>query len=196
MRERAFRATSRTCGVLAVSLVAPSARAETGTPVDPLGARATTTEATPAAEPVAPSFPRVRYALAVEPAFGVSGGSFYNQLVGARVDYRFTEQLSLGPYVGYANLKGHDGRAHNVLVDLQLEYRPELTSNGTFGVPLRFATGYLPDNGPVFRLSAGVAYALTRNVSIVVDPFAPTFWIIRNRTVISLGCGVEISYAP
>jgi hypothetical protein len=116
--------------------------------------------------------------------------------VGARVDYRFTSTLSLGPYLAYANLKGQDGRTNNALASVQLEYRPSLATGSSFGVPLRFAPGYLPQNGPVLRLSAGLSYSLSPHVDLVVDAFTPTFWVIKNRTVVSLGAAVELSYAP
>jgi hypothetical protein len=149
-----------------------------------------------AATPPETTWSKVRLAVQAEPAFGVSGGSFYNQLVGARVDYRFTDKLSLGPYLAYANLKGPDGRANNVLPALELEYRPSLGSGSSFGLPLRFSTGYLPQNGPLLRLSAGISYAFSPNVDLVLDAFTPTFWVIRNRTVASLGGALEVSYAP
>jgi hypothetical protein len=139
---------------------------------------------------------RVTLALRAEPAFGVSGGSFYNQLVGARASYRFADNLSLGPYIAYANLKGQDGRAHNVLPSLELEYRVSLGASSAFKIPLRFATGYLPMNGPVMRLSAGIGYALSPHVDIVLDLLTPTFWVIRDRTVASLGAGFEIGFTP
>jgi hypothetical protein len=149
-----------------------------------------------AQEPPAPPFARARIALRAEPAFGVAGGRFFNQLVGARADYRFTELISLGGYLGYANLKGQEGRAHNVLPALELECRPPLGGATGFGVPLRFSTGYLPNNGPVLRLSVGLSYAVSPKVDLVVDAFTPTFWVIRDRTVVSLGGALEVSYAP
>jgi hypothetical protein len=146
--------------------------------------------------PAPPTFSPARFALRAEPAFGVAGGRFFNQLVGARADYRFTEQLALGAYVGYANLKGQEGRANNVLSSLELECRPLLDASGRLGMPLRFATGYLPNNGPVLRLSMGLSYALSPNVDLVLDAFTPTFWVIRDRTVVSLGGALEIDWAP
>lgn len=138
----------------------------------------------------------VRFALQAEPAFGVAGGSFYNQLLGARVDYRFTDTIALGTYLGYANMKGKEGRAHDVLPYLNLEYRPRLGENSAFGLPFRFGTGYLPNNGPLMRLSVGVSYAVNAHTDIVIDFFTPTFWVIHDRTVISLGAALEVSYAP
>src|SRR5262249_11226363 len=121
---------------------------------------------------------------------------FFNQLVGARADYRFTEELALGAYVGYANLKGQDGRAHNVLTSLEFECRPRLDASKRLGLPLRFATGYLPNNGPVLRLSIGLSYPLSQHVDVVLDAFTPTFWVIRDRTVASLGGAFEMSWSP
>ncbi|HMI85593.1 MAG TPA: hypothetical protein VK550_15960 [Polyangiaceae bacterium] len=139
---------------------------------------------------------RVRFALQVEPAFGLTGDGFYNQLAGARVDYRFTDQIALGGYLGYANLHGKDGRAHNVLPYLNLEYRLRLGEKSAFGLPLAWGSGYLPNNGPFLRLSAGVSYAVSPHIDVVVALFTPTFWIVHDRTVISLGAALEISYAP
>jgi hypothetical protein len=141
-------------------------------------------------------FARVRYAFQVEPAFGVVGGGFYNQLAGARIDYRFTSELSLGWYLGYANLKGKEGRAHDVLPYLNLEYRPRLGQSSAFGLPLGFGTGYLPNNGPFLRLSAGFSYAVSPQTDVVIAFFTPTFWVVHDRTVISLGAALEVSYAP
>lgn len=149
-----------------------------------------------AARPGETNFARVRYALQAEPAFGVAGGTFYNQLAGARVDYRFTEQIALGGYLGYANLKGKEGRAQDVLPYLNLEYRPRLGQSSAFGLPLGFGTGYLPNNGPFLRLSVGASYAVSPQTDIVFAFFTPTFWVVHDRTVISLGTALEISYAP
>ena len=127
---------------------------------------------------------------------GVSGGKFFNQLIAARLDYRFTPTLSLGPSLAYANLKGKDGRTSNVLASILLEYRPSLADGSSFSLPLRLAPGYLPQNGPVLRLSAGIAYALSPHVDLVLDAFTPTFLVIKNGTVVSLGGALELSYAP
>ena len=55
-------------------------------------------------------------------AIGVYPGDFYNQLVGGRVDLVFSPHVSFGGYLGYANLKGKDGRASNLLAYAQVEY--------------------------------------------------------------------------
>ena len=142
------------------------------------------------------TFARLRFALQAEPALGIVGGTFYNQLAGARVDYRFTREIALGTYLGYANLQGKEGRAHDVLPYLNLEYRPRLGENSAWGLPLGFGTGYLPNNGPFLRLSVGLSYAVSPQTEIVIGLFNPTFWVVHDRTVISLGTALEISYAP
>ena len=139
-------------------------------------------------------FSRFRLAVQTEAAFGVSGGSFYNQLAGARLDYRFTREIALGGYLGYANLKGMDGRAHSVLPYLNLEYEPRLGASA-FGLPLRFGTGYLPNNGPYLRLSAGVSYAMSEHTAIAIDVLTPTFWVVHDRSLVSLGTAVELRFA-
>src|SRR5258706_50463 len=50
-------------------------------------------------------------------AFGVTHAKFFNQLIGARLDYRFTSRFAFSGALAYANLKGKDGRVHNVLAE-------------------------------------------------------------------------------
>jgi hypothetical protein len=80
-----------------------------------------------------------------------------------------------------------------VLGAIELELRPALGEG--FWLPLRWSTGYLPKNGPFMRLSAGIGHALSSNVAIALDAFVPTFWVIRNRTVTSIGAALEVSCA-
>ena len=90
--------------------------------------------------------------------------SFFNQLVGARVDYRFTSRFAFGGVLSYANLKGKDRRVHNVLPEALLEYRIPYKGE-RFGMPLRLGLGYLPKNGPTLRVGAGFDFALSERVS-------------------------------
>src|SRR5690349_2096355 len=110
----------------------------------------------PAAEQAAPTgrLP-MRLALQTEGAIGFYPGDFYNHLIGARVDLVFSPHVSFGGYLGYANLKGKDGRTSNLLAYAQVEYL--IGPANHVRIPLRFATGYLPRNGPVMRLSTGFA---------------------------------------
>lgn len=136
-----------------------------------------------------------RLAVQTEGAIGLTTPSFYNHLLGARLDYVFPEDLSLGGYLGYANLKGKNGRTSNVLPYLMLEYRLHPSRSSRLRIPLRFESGYLPKNGPFLRLSAGVAVPIGETTRLGFDLLAPTFWIVKNRTVVSLDLAAEVSFA-
>jgi len=131
----------------------------------------------------------VRLAVQTEAAFGVHPGDFYNQLVGARVDLQFSAHVSVGAYAGYANLKGKEGRAHDLLAYAQVEYMA-LTPGSFLRIPFRFGSGYLPMNGPVVRVASGVAFALAPKVDLITELFAPTIWVTRDQTVLSMNLSV------
>ena len=114
-----------------------------------------------------------RLALQTEGAIGIGGNEFYNHLAGARFDHRFTRRVALGAYLGYANLKGKEGRAHNALAYGQVEYRIPL-GGGPLAIPLRYGIGYLPKNGPFMRTSAGLGFSVSDNIDIVLELVAPT----------------------
>ncbi len=139
--------------------------------------------------------PGFRLALQTEGAFGLTRPSFYNHLLGGRLDYVFTQDVSLGGYLAYANLKGKDGRASNVLPYAMLEYRVRGSRSSRLRIPFRFATGYLPRNGPFLRLSGGLSFPVGKTTILGLDLLAPTWWIAQNRTVVSLDLGVELSFA-
>lgn len=165
------------------SLLPPAASLAPAMPAPPLA---------PARREEEEPFPEGRFRLAFggSVAFGVSPGPFRNVLAGARADRRFTEQASMGLALYYANLKGRDGRAHNLLPLALFEYRIDLGSD--WAVPLRFGSGYLPKNGPVVKLAAGVSLPLGENLELSTELFAPTVWITNERAVLSLDLGAEI----
>ena len=107
-----------------------------------------------------------------------------------RADRRFSDEAAFGLGVYYANLKGKDGRAHNVLPWALFEYRVDL--GASWALPLRFASGYLPKNGPVVKLAAGVSLPLGENLELSTELFAPTIWITNERAVLSLDVSAEI----
>lgn len=155
-----------------------------------------------AAEPPPKAVPRI--SLNTEGAVGLTTGinestttkepTFYNQVVGPRFDYGFPNDFAVGAFVGYANLKGMNGRASNVLSYLQLEYRTRVSKKSDFRLPLRFALGYLPNDGPFLRLAGGVNFPLGNGVHLGLDLVAPAFWVIGNRTVLSLDGGAEVGF--
>jgi hypothetical protein len=137
-------------------------------------------------------FPEGRFRLAFggAAAFGVSPGPFQNYLLGLRADRRFSDEAAFGLGFYYANLKGKDGRAHNVLPWALFEYRVDLGSS--WAVPLRFASGYLPKNGPVVKLAAGLSVPLGDSLELSTELFAPTLWITNEQPVLSLDVSAEI----
>jgi hypothetical protein len=147
------------------------------------------------AAPAAPSVTRpLRVGLSSTSAFGVTGAGFFNQLVGMRVDYRFTPRFAFGGLFSYANLEGKDRRVHNVLPEAVLEYRiPYLEES--FGVPVRLGLGYLPKNGPTLRIGAGFDFALSQRVSLDVVPLEPMVWVNRERPELSLDGSVSLRIA-
>jgi hypothetical protein len=178
--------------VAALVFVPVAARAQTPPP-GPAPAPPPAVAATPIAPPPAPaSGIPLRLALQVEAANGVITGSFHNQLLGVRVDGRFSPHLALGGYLGFADLKGKDGRAHAALTYAQVEY---LAGNpaATVRYPLRFASGYLAANGPVVRASGGLAIALGKTVDLIGE-LAPMVWITNNQTLLSLDLSLELAF--
>jgi hypothetical protein len=146
------------------------------------------TAAQPAAEEAIP----LRLAVALEAASGVVTGPFLNQLLGARLDGRFSERLSLGVYLGAASLKGKDGRAHAALSYASLEYMAGDPANKV-RFPLRFASGWLAANGPVARVAAGMAIAAGRKVDLIGE-IASMVWLTNNQNLLSVDLSVEVAY--
>ncbi len=143
--------------------------------------------------PAAPSFDRFRLAGHTEAAFGLSQDGFYNHLLGARVDYRLTPTLSLGGYLGYANLRGRGGRVGSLLYYAQLEQRVPIAPGSKLLIPLRLDLGYLIRNGSFLRIAPGLAIPLGERLEVVLDLCAPTFWLTPERSLFSLDFGVEVA---
>ena len=148
----------------------------------------------PAAAATQPAPPPLRLALTSTSAFGVTQAGFFNQLVGPRLDYRFSSRFALGASLAYANLEGKDRRVHNALPEVMLEYRVPLTGEH-FGLLLRLASGFLPQNGPTMRVGVGVDLALSRTVSLEVVPLEPMVWINRERPEVSLDASLGLRVA-
>lgn len=166
--------------LLAATLLAASVPAAAQTTAPTTEAPATTTRLP------------MRLALQTEGAVGVYPGDFYNHLVGVRLDLVFSPHVSFGAYIGYANLKGKEGRSHDVLPYAQVEY---LTGPlGPIRIPFRFASGYLPRNGPVARFSTGLAFRLTPALDLVTELLAPMIWVTHDQMVLSMNVAVELAY--
>ena len=183
--------------VAAGALAAASLLATAGPAVAQMGGAPTgPTPGLQAAAPVPPPPQKeripMRLALQTEGAVGVFPGDFYNHLVGVRLDLVVSPHVSFGGYLGYANLKGKDGRAHDVLPYAQVEYL--IGPPGGVRIPLRFASGYLPRNGPVARLATGFAFAVTPTVDLVTELLAPMIWVTGDQMVLSMDLAAEIAW--
>jgi hypothetical protein len=135
---------------------------------------------------------RLWLALRTESAFGYSGAGFYNHLAGVRLDYRPDPRFGLGVLASYANLKGADGRAHNLLVAGMVECR--LPLGARVSLPVRGYTGYLPANGPWLKAAAGPSFTLTPTTELTLELVAPALWVIRERMVGSLDVSLELVF--
>jgi hypothetical protein len=136
----------------------------------------------------------LRVAVLSSSAFGLTHAKFFNELLGARVDYRFTSRFAFGASLAYANLKGKDERVHNVLPEVSTEYRVPLRKEA-FGMPLRLSLGFLPKNGPTLRLGAGIDFAFSDTVSCEVIPLEPMVWLTRERPEVSLNASIALRVA-
>jgi hypothetical protein len=191
-------ATRRSSFLLAAAaaLAAPAARAQA--PAAPVEAAPPPGDATAPPLPVATAAPPaeepipLRLAVQVEAASGIVTGSFHNQLLGARLDGRFSERLSLGGYLGAGDLKGKDGRTHAALLLAELEYMAG-PPTATVRVPLRFASGYLTSNGPVARLATGLAIAVGKKVDLI-PVLGSMVWITNNQNLLSLDLALEVAF--
>jgi hypothetical protein len=157
-------------------------------------ARADDAKETPTAPALSRDAPPRRVAVHSTTAFGLRGGRFVNELAGARFDLLTAARFAVELDIAYANLDGKDGRVHNVLPQLALRYRLALGAT-RFGIPLRFAGGYLPKNGPTARVAAGVDVDATDSVRIELTPLEPMLWVVRERSELSLNLGANVAVA-
>lgn len=141
-----------------------------------------------------PELRRWQLTLQTEGAIGAAQEVYYNHLIGLRFDFRITRDILIGVYAGYANLNARDGRADNLLFMAQFENRIRISPDVDVTIPLRASVGYLPFNGPVIRLSAGLNYAISEHWEIGADILTPTFWILPDRTAVSLNIALEGTY--
>jgi hypothetical protein len=54
--------------------------------------------------------------------------------------------------------------------------------------------GYLAFNGPVGRISAGLAYGLSENWEIAADLLAPTLYFLPDRVAFAFDFALELTY--
>ncbi len=152
----------------------------------------TNTEEAPATPHTAESNHGLWVAIQSDSAVGLSlEDPFYNHLLGARLDYQLADELFLGAYLGYANVRSKTGRGANLLSYGQVENRIPVGRSGKALLPIRLGLGYLPFNGPFIRMGMGVQFKLDDASYLGFDLLTPTFWVLPDRTAFSLNVGVE-----
>ncbi len=182
-------ADAATANAPATTAPPPAPTAPATAAPSPAAATATTTAAP---LPAPPARLPMRFALQTEAAIGVYPGDFYNHLLGGRLDLVFSPHVSFGGYLGYANLKGKEGRASNLLAYAQVEYLAGTPNH--VRIPFRFASGYLPRNGPVMRLSTGFAFPLTPTIDLYTEVLAPMIWLTSDQMVLSMDLAAELVF--
>lgn len=125
-------------------------------------------------------------------ALGPGRDGFVNALIAARVSYFPKDRLGFSLSADYVNLRGRDERVSNVLFLAGVETAVELLPARRVFIPLRAEIGYLPQNGPVFRLTAGVSFSLSRRVRLNVDLLSPTLWVLPETTPVTLDLGAHL----
>jgi hypothetical protein len=131
--------------------------------------------------------------LGVIAALGPGRDGFVNALVAARLSYFASDRLGFSFTTAYANLRGREERVSNVLFLAGVETAVDLLPERRIFIPLRAEIGYLPNNGPVFRLTAGVAFSLARRVRLTVDLLSPTLWVLPETTPVTLDLGAHLA---
>lgn len=143
-----------------------------------------------------PELRRFSVSLQTESSIGTTQGSFYNHFAGARVDVRLTRDFMLGAYFAYVNLEGRSQRQNDFYFQIQAEYRIRPAAGLDLTIPIRVGVGYLPYNGPVGRLSAGLNYAFDANWEVGVDLIAPMFYFLPavGRVAVAFDFALEVGY--
>lgn len=129
-----------------------------------------------------------RVALLATTSVGMPGVDFVHQLLGARLELEYAPRFALGLAFSYTNLKGKDGRAHNVLPEVSVAYRAPL--GGGLAVPVRFSGGYLPMNGPTLRLGTGFELTVSETAALELTLLEPMIWVARDRPELAFDLGV------
>ncbi len=136
---------------------------------------------------------RFQLSFATESAIGADSRRFYNHLLDLSLGVRLRRSILLSLHLEYANLNGRDQREHNLMPLLMVEKRLQLSPGLDLTIPIRGGLGFLPFNGPVVRISAGLNYALTDRFEVFADLLAPTFWIVDQEVFVSMNVALGVT---
>ncbi len=137
-----------------------------------------------------------RWELAAGPivALGPGKDAFVNFLGMVRGSWFPTDRVGISASLSYANLNGRNERVSNILMTVGVETAVDLVPSSRIFIPLRAEVGYLPRNGPMFRLTAGVSFQLARRVRLEVDVLSPSLWVLAEGAPVSLDLGALVSF--
>jgi hypothetical protein len=138
--------------------------------------------------------PSHRGALALIAGPGIGSGElrFHTFNLRARLELRITQSVAASLITGYVNLPGGGQRVHNVPILGQIEYKVAIADVERLRIPIRFAMGYIPFNGPVARASAGLNYELNHAWEVGADLIAPTFLSSPSAAHLAFELSVEL----
>jgi hypothetical protein len=132
--------------------------------------------------------------LQVHGAFNPSRDPYTNVLVGGRFAWFPMDRLGVSGALSYANLRGRVGRVSNVLPMVGIESGVDLVPALELFVPLRAEVGYLPFNGLVLRLTAGLTFTLVRQLRLELDIVQPTIWVVNDSASVTLDVGAHLTW--
>ena len=105
----------------------------------------------------------------------------------------FSPHVSFGGYLGYANLKGKDGRAHNVLPyvagRVHDRARSAASASRSASPPATCRATARSCASPT-----GFAFALTPALDLVTELLAPMLWVTSDQMVLSMNLAAELVY--
>lgn len=137
---------------------------------------------------------RFELSLGAIAAIGPGQDPFVNALIVGRFRWFPLDRFGVSASLGYANLRGRDERVSNVLPMIGVETSVDLVPSAHVFIPLRFEAGFLPNNGPVFRLTAGIAFNLARRVRLEIDILSPTVWVLPETAPVTLDLGAHVAF--
>lgn len=137
--------------------------------------------------------PRLMIGATTEACVGVGQRSFYNHLIGPRIQVAFSQSFLGFATVAYAYYSDDPGFA--LLGHAGLEGRVRLGRTGKNGMPFRFSLGYAPNNGGFLKLDMGLALAIGKKTDLVLIPLAPTIWFLEGGNAVSMNFVLEIDTA-
>lgn len=124
-------------------------------------------------------------------AYNPGQSPFTGFLAQARVSWFPIDRFGLSATFAYVNLPGRTRRISNFLPTVGVETGVDLVPQIGLFVPMRLEFGFLPYNGPVLRISAGLSIKLNNTMRLQLDLVQPTIWWINDVPVATMDLGAQ-----